>query len=116
MMDKFIFGVLISSIFLCILVGPIYFFSDIGGFIQTNPVNSGQIYLSFVINKTISESELQIEDSKEKYLMGNAEKLDLEDFKDFSSITSLGDADAKEHQTKADSTLSSMLYYKVWEN
>lgn len=38
MMDKCIFGVLISSIFLTILVGPIYFFSDIGGFIQTNPV------------------------------------------------------------------------------
>lgn len=57
-MDKCIFGVLISSIFLSILVGPIYFFSDIGGFIQTNPVHAGNMFVSFVINKTISESEL----------------------------------------------------------
>jgi hypothetical protein len=46
--------------------------------------------------------------------MSNAENLDLEDFKDFSSITSLG-AEEGDH-SKDDSKLTSTLYYKVWEN
>jgi hypothetical protein len=37
-MDKCIFGVLISSIILGALIGPIFFFSDYGGFIAPNPV------------------------------------------------------------------------------
>lgn len=46
--------------------------------------------------------------------MSNAEKLDLEDFEDFSSITSLGAKDEHQNPSKDDSKLSSMLYYKVW--
>lgn len=45
--------------------------------------------------------------------MGSAQKHDLEDFEDFSSITSLiGDDDHSGEETK----LQSYLFYKVWEN
>jgi len=37
-MDKCIFGVLFTGIFLALLIGPLYFFSDIGGFVTYNPV------------------------------------------------------------------------------
>lgn len=51
--------------------------------------------------------------------MGNNERLDLEDFEDFSTITSLNDA-AEEPKLpkdeKVDSKLSSVLFYIVWEN
>lgn len=53
-MDKCIFGVLISSIILGMLIGPIFFFSDYGGFIAPNPVQSGKIDVQFIIDKTTS--------------------------------------------------------------
>jgi hypothetical protein len=39
-----------------VLIGPIWFFSDIGGFIGTNPVLGGKISVEFYINKTISDT------------------------------------------------------------
>jgi len=53
-LDKFIFGWLIGGILLTLIVGPFIFFSDIGGFIQNNPVSGGDIKIDFVINKFIS--------------------------------------------------------------
>jgi hypothetical protein len=48
--------------------------------------------------------------------MSNNERLDLEDYEDFSTITSLNDATEESKHPKDDSTLSSVLYYTVWEN
>jgi len=42
-LDKIIFGWLISVVILGMLIGPIYFFSDYGGFIAPNPVTAGAI-------------------------------------------------------------------------
>ena len=42
-----------------LLVGPLIFFSDVGGFIAPNPVLSGDIQYSFVITKLVSESDLE---------------------------------------------------------
>jgi hypothetical protein len=39
------------------LVGPIFFFSDLGGFVVENPVESAFVGLSFIINKNMTESE-----------------------------------------------------------
>ena len=43
LLDKIIFGVLIGGVILFLLIGPIYFFSDYGGLIAPNPVQSGLI-------------------------------------------------------------------------
>jgi len=53
-LDKCIFGVLISSVILGMLIGPIFFFSDYGGFIAPNPAISGEIDVSLIIDKTAS--------------------------------------------------------------
>jgi len=37
-LDKIIFGWLFSTIILLLLVGPLFFFSDAGGFVAPNPV------------------------------------------------------------------------------
>lgn len=57
--DKLIFGYLFGGILLTLMVGPFIFFSDIGGFIQPNPVSTGDISIDFVINKRESEQELK---------------------------------------------------------
>ena len=38
LLDKLLFGWLISSFLLLLLFGPIFFFSEFGAFIQENPV------------------------------------------------------------------------------
>jgi len=58
MLDKIIFGWLISSILLGLLFGPIFFFSEYGGLIQENPVKGAHLELSFVINKTLSDDDI----------------------------------------------------------
>jgi hypothetical protein len=40
------------------LIGPIFFFSDYGGFIAANPVLSGNIELALIINKTASIQDI----------------------------------------------------------
>lgn len=57
MIDKCIFGVLFTGFVLALLVGPIYFFSDIGGFVVENPVETASFAVSFIINKNISMAE-----------------------------------------------------------
>ena len=44
---------------LALLVGPFIFFSDIGGFVQTNPISGGDIKVSLVINKTLTLADLE---------------------------------------------------------
>lgn len=57
-MEKCIWGYLISGVILALLVGPLYFFSDAGNFIQTNPVQTGTLSLDFVIQRELSDSEM----------------------------------------------------------
>ena len=40
------------------LIGPIFFFSDLGGFITSNPVSSGEIKLALIVNKNNSFEEI----------------------------------------------------------
>jgi piezo-type mechanosensitive ion channel component 1/2 len=55
-LDKCIFGVCISVIILFLLVGPLVFFSDVGGFVRPNPVRSADIEVALVITKTLNSS------------------------------------------------------------
>lgn len=54
--DKCIFGVLISVVILFLLVGPLVFFSDIGGFVAPNRVLSADIKVALVITKTLNST------------------------------------------------------------
>jgi hypothetical protein len=51
-------GWLCSVIFLGLLIGPFVFFSELGGFVQINPVLDATIDVGFIVNKTISRFEL----------------------------------------------------------
>jgi hypothetical protein len=53
-LDKIIFGWLLGGIILFLLVGPLYLFSDSGGFIAPNPVISAELDLQFVVDKNLS--------------------------------------------------------------
>lgn len=57
-LDKVIFGFLFSSIILFLLVGPMVFFSDIGGFVAPNPASDGDVQVAFVIEKHFSMNDL----------------------------------------------------------
>lgn len=52
-LDKFIFGVLISSVILFLVIGPFYIFCSLSPLVTYNEVLDGQIKLAFQINKTI---------------------------------------------------------------
>mmetsp|Transcript_34734 Transcript_34734/g.53331 ORF Transcript_34734/g.53331 Transcript_34734/m.53331 type:complete len:178 (-) Transcript_34734:1000-1533(-) len=58
------------------LVGPLLFFSDYGGFIAPNPAEEGDIKLAFIINKTISMKDLRKHDASEYQVL--AEDFQLE--------------------------------------
>ena len=74
-LDKCIFGVIISSVILGMLIGPIFFFSDYGGFIAPNPALSGKIDVSLIIDKTTSIQEIL----KNEQLRGGGEEVDTEE-------------------------------------
>lgn len=52
-LDKFIFGVLISSVLLFLLMGPFYLFSTMSPLVDFNPVTQGSFHLNLQVNKTI---------------------------------------------------------------
>jgi hypothetical protein len=56
--DKIMFGVSFMIVYLGLLISPIFFFSDYGGFITTNPVKEAEFRVSFVIKQMISEHDL----------------------------------------------------------
>jgi len=56
-LDKCIFGVLFTGVILSLLVGPLWFFSEVGGFIAPNPVQQAQISFAFVVSKTLSQED-----------------------------------------------------------
>lgn len=43
---------------LALVVGPLVFFSTVGGFVAPNPVTSGQLTLSFIIKKSLTDADL----------------------------------------------------------
>jgi hypothetical protein len=51
--EKCMTGVLFSTIFLLLLVGPLLLFSEYGGLTQSNPITSAQFDVGFQLNKTI---------------------------------------------------------------
>jgi len=48
-MDRIIFGVCILTVYLGLLVSPILFFSDYGGFTIKNPVHMANIKINFLV-------------------------------------------------------------------
>jgi hypothetical protein len=58
LLDKCIFGVVIGGVILTMLIGPIYFFSDYGGFIAPNPVQTGLIQIAIIVSKSVSVNDL----------------------------------------------------------
>jgi len=51
--EKCMTGVLISSILLFLLVGPLLLFSEYGGLISPNPVLHGEFDVSFEVSKMV---------------------------------------------------------------
>lgn len=56
--DNYCIGWVILTFLLVIVVGPFVFFSDMGGFVQFNQVQSSQIIVAFIVNKTLSLKNL----------------------------------------------------------
>jgi len=56
--DNYCIGWVILTLLLLIVVGPFAFFSDIGGFVQFNQVQSSQISVAVLVNKTLSLKDL----------------------------------------------------------
>jgi hypothetical protein len=50
------------------LIGPIFFFSDLGGFIASNPVSSGEIKIALIVNKFNSIDEIIANEAKRDQL------------------------------------------------
>lgn len=63
--DKFVGGLFCTAL-LALLIGPFLFFSDVAGFIQTNPATGAQISLALVIDKTVSRADLLENDAAVK--------------------------------------------------
>lgn len=51
--EKCIFGILIASVVLFLLIGPFYIFSSISPWVAHNAVLDGRVNLAWQINKTI---------------------------------------------------------------
>lgn len=70
LLDKIIFGWLITGAILLLLIGPLLFFSDAGGFTGFNPAQRGDITVSFIIDKQTSNWDIKNGVTTEKYLEG----------------------------------------------
>ena len=56
--DRCLMGFLFSALVLIVLVGPLILFSPMAGFVAPNPVLSGDIKISFLIEKAISNATM----------------------------------------------------------
>jgi hypothetical protein len=56
--DRCLMGFLFSILVLVVLVGPLILFSPMAGFVAPNPVLSGDINISFLIEKAISNATM----------------------------------------------------------
>ena len=114
MFDKCLFGVFITGIILMMLVGPLYFFSDYGGFIAPNPVNNGDIKLSFIVDKTMSISDLEDGQSmlgiaQEEFGVNHLDSEENEFFKGEESMLNLA-------QDPTSNKLNKKVPYMIYEN
>jgi hypothetical protein len=55
-----LFGWAFLVVYLGLLISPILFFSDYGGFITENPIKEADLLISFLIHQFLSENELNI--------------------------------------------------------
>ena len=46
------------TVLLVLVIGPLYFFSTIGGFVAPNPVHGGELSFALIIKKALDEGEL----------------------------------------------------------
>ena len=46
------------TVLLVLVIGPLYFFSTIGGFVAPNPVLGDELSFSLIIKKALKEAEL----------------------------------------------------------
>jgi hypothetical protein len=70
MIDKCVFGVVITGVILTLLVGPLYFFSDIGGFVAPNPITSAAVSYSFLLMRNgTTNAHIQNDSFKTPYLL-----------------------------------------------
>ena len=53
-LDKWIFGYGVTTIIMVLLAGPLWFFSDYGGFVGTNDVKHADIKVGFIIKKNVT--------------------------------------------------------------
>lgn len=58
--DKLFTGWLIGVGLLAIIIGPLWFFSTVGGFVAPNPVTAGSLRVSLVIKKSLNREELAV--------------------------------------------------------
>jgi hypothetical protein len=98
------------------LVGPIYFFSDIGGFIQINPVESASLGLSFIITKNITQKEFERSSIKFNSMdIGSESNEDSLNLDSMMTPTLLKEKEASEHDMN-DERVYSKTPYKFFEN
>lgn len=51
--EKCIFGVIVSSVIIVIIIGPFMLFSDLGGLITENPVLEANLAVSLMLSKIV---------------------------------------------------------------
>ena len=56
-LDKWIFGYGVTTIILVLMIGPLWFFSDMGGFVGPNTVKHADITMEFLVKKSVTSLE-----------------------------------------------------------
>ena len=110
-LDRCLMGFTFSILVLGILCGPLLLFSPMAGFVAPNPVLSGDIDISFLISKVISNKTM------DKYLSGNVNE--LEEY-DSLNLVSLDDKKNEKNETylncENDKDDCSKIYYGVYKS
>jgi hypothetical protein len=113
-LDKCIFGYLIISVIMFVLIGPLFVFSDAGPFIAPNQVIGGALKLAFVIDKNTSLLKMTGEASR------NAQqKLFSDDYDEFDQLddgTFLFSSDPTKDVEGNKTNLAQLTPYVVYES
>lgn len=56
------------TLLLTLVVGPLLFFSTIGGFVAPNPIHNGNLEFMFIIKKSLNSTELSKMEKPPNYL------------------------------------------------
>lgn len=118
--EKCIFGVLLSTIIMVLLAGPLWFFSDIGGFVAPNPVQSANLELSFIIQKNLTDLNLEDERHEGKHKANDDKtKLNLDELyttQDLSELEEETDDTKKIQQKKPYSLYTNQNpFFREWD-